>query len=63
MIQIMSLTIKQNRHSAPLFSNLSLSINKREVLAIIGASGCGKSALINVIMNSIPLTLRLPERL
>lgn len=54
MIQIMSLTIKQNCHSAPLFSNLSLSINKREVLAIIGASGCGKSALINVIMNSIP---------
>lgn len=53
MIKIMSLTIKQKRHPTPLFSDLSLSIHGGEVLAIIGASGSGKSALINAIMNSI----------
>ncbi|MDD9178635.1 MULTISPECIES: ATP-binding cassette domain-containing protein [Aliivibrio] len=53
MIQISALHIKQKDHQIPLLSNLSLSIDKGEVLAIIGASGCGKSVLINTIMNSL----------
>jgi peptide/nickel transport system ATP-binding protein len=53
MIDITALDIKQNNHAKSLITDLSLSINEGEVLAIIGTSGSGKSALINAIMNSL----------
>lgn len=53
MIKIIALDIKQKGHSISLLTNLSLSIDKGEVLAIIGASGSGKSVLINTIMNAL----------
>ncbi|MGR6860932.1 ATP-binding cassette domain-containing protein [Aliivibrio salmonicida] len=53
MIHITALDIKQKNHSKSLITELSLSINEGEVLAIIGTSGSGKSALIHAIMNSL----------
>lgn len=53
MIDITALDIKQNNHAKSLITNLSLSMNRGEVLAIIGTSGSGKSALINAIMNGL----------
>ena len=32
----------------PLFSNINLSLEKKESIAIIGASGTGKSTLLNI---------------
>ena len=33
----------------PILKNINLSINKGETLAIMGATGCGKSSLVNLI--------------
>jgi putative ABC transport system ATP-binding protein len=33
----------------PLFSNINLTLNKSETIAIIGSSGCGKSTLLNIL--------------
>ncbi|MFS0673267.1 ABC transporter ATP-binding protein [Ornithinibacillus sp. 179-J 7C1 HS] len=43
-----SFRIKDDYHAA--VDNLSLTVNKNEVLAIVGESGCGKSALAFSIM-------------
>ncbi len=33
----------------PVISNLNLKINKGEVIAILGATGSGKSSIVNLI--------------
>lgn len=52
LLEIKNLTtsfrIKDDYHAA--VDNLSLTVNKNEVLAIVGESGCGKSALAFSIM-------------
>ena len=34
---------------SPLFENLSFSIHRSEILAIVGANGCGKSTILNLL--------------
>ncbi len=53
IIKITELDIKQKDDSCLLIDKLSLSINRGEVLAIIGTSGSGKSVLINAMMKSL----------
>lgn len=49
MLQIKDLTVSRMRDGYPLISNLSFSLQKGDKLAIIGAEGNGKSALLRVI--------------
>jgi len=39
----------------PFFENLNLNINSGEKVAIVGPTGCGKTTLINLIMNFYPV--------
>lgn len=40
--------------AAPLFSGLSLAVQPREVVVLVGASGCGKSSLLRVLAGLSP---------
>jgi len=37
--------------SAPLFSGISLTLKKNEIVAIIGPTGCGKSTLLKIVLS------------
>ena len=37
--------------SAPLFNDVSLALNKNEVVVIIGPTGCGKSTLLKIVLS------------
>ncbi|MDX2320099.1 MAG: ATP-binding cassette domain-containing protein [Moritella sp.] len=52
MLIIENLTIKNNQHT--LLSNANFSVKRGECLAIIGASGSGKSILANALLESLP---------
>ena len=47
MVQIKSLC--KNFNTLPVLDNINLSINDKEILALIGPSGCGKSTLLNIL--------------
>lgn len=49
MLQIKDLTINRARDGYPLISKLSFSLQRGDKLAVIGAEGNGKSALLRVI--------------
>ena len=56
MIKINHLTITQNKDLRDLVSDLSMTIQDEEKVAIIGEEGNGKSSLLHVLMSpkSIP---------
>jgi len=47
MLEVRAITVEYQ--SKPLFTNLSLTINKGEVVALTGASGSGKTTLLRCI--------------
>ncbi|MFA5585248.1 MAG: ATP-binding cassette domain-containing protein [Saccharofermentanales bacterium] len=49
MLHVKDLTVSRARDGYPLISNLNFSLQKGDKLAIIGAEGNGKSALLRVI--------------
>ncbi|MUK93803.1 ATP-binding cassette domain-containing protein [Aliivibrio fischeri] len=53
VLELKALEIRLTADTTPLFSNLSLSLKQGEILGIIGASGSGKSSLINAIMQAL----------
>lgn len=53
MLQLNSIEIQYDK---PLFLPLSFSLSKGELLVIKGASGCGKSSLLNAMAGLIPFT-------
>ncbi len=49
MLQVNNLTVIQNRDQRTLISDLSFSLQKGDKLAVIGAEGNGKTALLRII--------------
>jgi len=49
MLQVNHLTVTQNRDRKTLIADLSFSLQKRDKLAVIGAEGNGKTALLRII--------------
>lgn len=49
MIELKNLSFSYQRDSKDTLKNINLEINKGEVVAFIGASGCGKTTLTRVI--------------
>lgn len=50
-IAINSLTFKYEKADAPILEDLNFRINSGEKIAIVGASGCGKSTISKVLVN------------
>jgi energy-coupling factor transporter ATP-binding protein EcfA2 len=54
LLEIDNLTFRYRRASEPAIRDLSLTIDRGEVLLVAGPSGCGKSTLIRAINGLIP---------
>lgn len=49
MIQLNGISFKYNNKREPILKNISFSLDKKQILAVVGSSGCGKSTLLRVI--------------
>lgn len=48
-IELDNITFKYPTRDAPVFERLNLTIEKGQFAALVGASGCGKSSIINLL--------------
>jgi energy-coupling factor transporter ATP-binding protein EcfA2 len=58
LLEIDSLTFRYRRATEPAIRDLSLTMERGEVLLVAGPSGCGKSTLIRAINGLIPHSYR-----
>jgi energy-coupling factor transporter ATP-binding protein EcfA2 len=58
LLEIDSLTFRYRRATEPAIRDLSLTMERGEVLLVAGPSGCGKSTLIRAINGLIPNSYR-----
>ncbi|MGZ8475514.1 MAG: ATP-binding cassette domain-containing protein, partial [Candidatus Limnocylindria bacterium] len=54
LVELDGLTFRYRRAAEPAIRDLSLTIERGEVLLIAGPSGCGKSTVIRTINGLIP---------
>ena len=48
-VEFKDVSFAYSKEDEPILKNINLKINKGETLAIMGATGCGKSSLVNLI--------------
>lgn len=63
VLEVRNLTVHFETPAGPVQAvrDVSFSLHKGEVLAIVGESGCGKSVLCRSILKLLPDTARLPS--
>jgi NitT/TauT family transport system ATP-binding protein len=49
VLTVSNLSFSYAGHEQPVIQNLSLTLQKAEIVSILGASGCGKTTLLNLI--------------
>ncbi len=49
VVEVCSISFQYHRNQDPVFHDLSFSINKGEIVGVLGASGSGKSTLLRVL--------------
>ena len=54
MLQAFGLSCTPDPRSAPLFTNLDISLNRGEKVALVGRNGCGKSMLMRMLAGRLP---------
>lgn len=57
VLEIQNLTFRFSRAQAPVINNFSFSMNKAEIVGVLGQSGSGKSTLLRLISG-----LEMPEK-
>ncbi|MCP3028899.1 ABC transporter ATP-binding protein [Halobacillus sp. A5] len=57
LIQVENLTLTYEEEEAPVFQNLQFTINEGDMLLVLGASGSGKSSLIQCLNGLFPREL------
>ncbi|TKB01584.1 peptidase domain-containing ABC transporter [Alteromonas portus] len=55
-LEATALSYRYSDNNAWVFRNLTLCVNRGEIVAIIGDSGCGKSTLLKCLMALYPIT-------
>lgn len=58
IIQVNDLKFKYDSNSELVLNGINLTINKGEIIAIVGLSGCGKSTLLNCLNGIIPNVIK-----
>ena len=48
-VKNVSKCFQKNKHENKVLENISLNVQKGEIISILGESGCGKSTLLNII--------------
>lgn len=52
---VSQLNLRYTKHSAPLFNGLNFKLAAARCTCLLGRSGCGKSSLLKVLANLLPL--------
>jgi NitT/TauT family transport system ATP-binding protein len=56
VIEVQNATLRFDRRDpVPVIENVSLTVRRGEILALIGPSGCGKSTLLNLLSGLLPV--------
>lgn len=55
-VKDVSILYQQGKNSFHVVKNVNLSVNKGEFICLLGASGCGKTTLLNAIAGFEPVT-------
>ncbi|MGD9942801.1 MAG: ABC transporter ATP-binding protein [Burkholderiaceae bacterium] len=55
----LTLEVRRNGVPVPIVEDVSFSVNRREVVAIVGESGCGKSTTALSLMRILPPAIRI----
>jgi ATP-binding cassette, subfamily B, bacterial PglK len=55
-LKVNKVSFSYPKSNKKILSNVSIEINKNEVIGVVGASGSGKSTLVNIILGLLPVT-------
>lgn len=54
-VEVRNLTFRYQENMQPVLRNISFSLEPGQTLAIVGPTGCGKTTLVNLLLNLFPV--------